>query len=59
MGFSTDFLYFTFFDGYVAVDDLTFEVGFGIGEDRINDHFYSQLGIADGFLIKVYLQYPL
>jgi len=40
------FAYFVDFSSlysYVAVDDLPFEVGFGIYENRINNHISSRL----------------
>ena len=37
LGFFADFLYFTFFDGDAAVDDLPIEVGFGVCEYRVNN----------------------
>jgi hypothetical protein len=42
LGFSADLVYFAFFDGNAAVDDLAFKVGFSVCEDRINNHFTSR-----------------
>ncbi len=54
VGFFADFIYFAFFDGEAAVYDVSVEEGFGVGEDRINNHNYSRIAIAAGLLIKVY-----
>jgi hypothetical protein len=43
LGFSADFLDFAFLDCYAAVDYLPVEVGFGVCEDRINNHVNSRL----------------
>jgi hypothetical protein len=46
MSFFANLEDFSFFDGDAAVDDLPVEIGFGVCENRINNHGFSQLGIA-------------
>jgi hypothetical protein len=37
LGFFADFLDFSFFDSYAAVDNLSVDVRFGVCENRVNN----------------------